>query len=518
IDFGVAKAISQPLTEQTIFTVQGQLVGTPEYMSPEQAEMSGQDIDVRSDVYSLGILLYKLLTGTVPFAPRTLRSAGFGEIVRIIREVEPLKPSTKLRTSVGTEPDDPAIVARSGPADLRTLAREVRGDLDWITMKCLAKDRTQRYASAGELAADIRRHLDHEPIVARPPSATYRLGKFARRRRVPIAVAVVVLMALAIAAYYQKKASRAELAAVTETAHRLFLEAQFGAELGSARAADHTVRTDDAIADCTRAIELNPDLAAAYALRAKLYVLQDEDDLAWRDGRRALELDPENSLALRTLGFLHLERGELEAALGSYNVGLRGSEGLPEDFHNRARLRRIFGEHQLALADHDRAVALAPDTPVVYVGRGITRRCAGDIEGAIQDFSLLASLAPRWAVQSNQWIWEMRLLRDGPGDRQAAAEALDEAQRVATDPLEIRMLDMYRGRLTADDVLAEATNDLLRCVTFYYLGAKALVDGRRDDAKSWFEQCRDTVLHRIKQFDLPEFDLARWHLEQLASY
>lgn len=290
-------------------------------------------------------------------------------------------------------------------------------------------------------------------------------------------------------------------------------------EQGSRLEPDQTRRLNEAIADATRAIALDPDLAAAHALRAKLYTRLDEKDPAWRDARRAIELDPGNSLALRTLGFLHLGQGEFEAALDAYNRGLRESEGFPEDFHNGARLHRIFGEYPLALADHDRAVALAPEVPIVYLGRGITRRFAGDIEGAIEDFSHLASLAPqKWAVQSNLWIWEMRLLRDDPGDRQAAEEALDAAQRVPTTRLEKKMLDMCHGRLTADDVLPEATSDLLRCVTFYYLGARALVEGRRGDARAWFEKCRDTALHKVKRFDLPEFDMAQWHLEHLNGH
>jgi serine/threonine protein kinase/Tfp pilus assembly protein PilF len=194
IDFGVAKAISQRLTERTMFTELGQLIGTPEYMSPEQAEMTGLDIDTRTDVYSLGVLLYELLVGVLPFESKELRSAGFDEIRRRIREQEPPKPSTRL-TTPGFDTDH---ALKSRQTDLPTLTRQLRGELDWITMKAMAKDRTQRYASASELAADILRYLKHEPVIAGPPSAMYRLGKYVRRHKVGVAAGALILMTMII--------------------------------------------------------------------------------------------------------------------------------------------------------------------------------------------------------------------------------------------------------------------------------------------------------------------------------
>ena len=193
IDFGVAKATSARLTDLTLFTEQRQLIGTPEYMSPEQAEGS-LDIDTRTDVYSLGVLLYELLTGTTPFSTKELRSAGYNEIQRIIREVEPPKPSARLTRS----PTTIAGVAARRSTEPRKLGTIIRGELDWIVMKALEKDRMRRYETANGLAMDIRRHLAGEAVVAAPPGAAYRLKKFVRRNRAIVAASAAVAAALLI--------------------------------------------------------------------------------------------------------------------------------------------------------------------------------------------------------------------------------------------------------------------------------------------------------------------------------
>ncbi len=192
IDFGVAKALNQRLSERTICTEQGQVIGTPEYMSPEQAEMSGLDIDTRSDIYSLGVVLYGLLAGLPPFEPTALRSSPFNEIQRIIREQNPPKPSTRV-SSAG---EAAAAFARKRATDPRLLAGSLRGELDWVVMKCLEKDRTRRYDTANALGMEIRRHLNDEPVLARPPSARYRLSKFISRRRGPVAAGAAIVLLL----------------------------------------------------------------------------------------------------------------------------------------------------------------------------------------------------------------------------------------------------------------------------------------------------------------------------------
>jgi hypothetical protein len=189
IDFGVAKATHQRLIEQTAFTRHGVLIGTPSYMSPEQAEMGRLTVDTTTDIYSLGVVLYELLISALPFDPDHLRRAGYAEIQRIIREMEPLPPSARL-SSLHRR----AEVALERRTPLTTLVRQLKGDLDWITLKAMEKDRTRRYASASELATDVSRYLKTEPVVARPPSLTYRAGKFLRKYRSPlIAVALTVI-------------------------------------------------------------------------------------------------------------------------------------------------------------------------------------------------------------------------------------------------------------------------------------------------------------------------------------
>lgn len=240
IDFGVAKAINQRLTEKTLFTQHATMIGTPAYMSPEQAELSGVDVDTRSDIYSLGVLLYELLTGTQPFPEQRLRSVAYAEMQRIILHEEPERPSTRLtrelapgsargapktrsvRATAGTgdpagrasgEPPEaarePRALPKAGPetacgprglpGDARAAAQALRGDLDWIILKCLEKDRNRRYETANGLAADLGRFLGHEPVVARPPNRWYAFRKTMRRHRVGFAATAAVIAALAVA-------------------------------------------------------------------------------------------------------------------------------------------------------------------------------------------------------------------------------------------------------------------------------------------------------------------------------
>jgi serine/threonine protein kinase/tetratricopeptide (TPR) repeat protein len=214
IDFGVAKALGQRLTDKTMFTEFGSIVGTLEYMSPEQAEHSQIDIDTRSDVYSLGVILYELLTGTTPLDKKRLKNAAILELLRIIKEEEPQKPSTRLSTT-----DALPSIAANRSLEPRRLSGVVRGELDWIVMKALEKDRNRRYETANGLAADILRHLQDEPVTACPPSASYRFQKFARRNKGILTAAGVVsatlLIGLVASTLATFRAQRAEKLAET---------------------------------------------------------------------------------------------------------------------------------------------------------------------------------------------------------------------------------------------------------------------------------------------------------------
>jgi serine/threonine protein kinase len=231
IDFGIAKALNQRLTARTLVTRQDQLMGTPDYMSPEQADGSGVDVDTRSDIYSLGALLYELLTGTPPFDRETLKRCSLEEIRRIIRETEPPKPSTRLTVLVAADvrrltsnsefgvrnSELDRASSRRFPQEKREFISALRGDLDWIVMKCLEKDRTRRYETANGLAMDIRRYLNDDPVLAAAPSARYRMLKFVRRHRAGLAVAAALFTVLVggviVSTWQMVRARQAEMLA-----------------------------------------------------------------------------------------------------------------------------------------------------------------------------------------------------------------------------------------------------------------------------------------------------------------
>jgi eukaryotic-like serine/threonine-protein kinase len=288
IDFGVVKAVGQQLTAKTIYTRFSQMIGTPLYMSPEQAEMSGLDVDTRSDIYSLGVLLYELLTGTTPLDHERMKTAAFDEIRRIIREEEPPRPSTRLSTLNNELASTVAVNRHLEPT---RLCSSMKRDLDWIVMKALDKDRNRRYSTAGALAQDVSRYLMDEPVEARPPSTWYRFSKFARRNKVGIStastVAVALILGTAMSVWQARVAVRErdekgtalqQARAAEATANKARLElGQFTERLNSSsillssgRAQADAERWADAYEAYTKAIAVQPKYYAAWFERGRL--------------------------------------------------------------------------------------------------------------------------------------------------------------------------------------------------------------------------------------------------------
>jgi serine/threonine protein kinase len=305
IDFGIAKATQGRLTDHTLFTAFEQFLGTPAYMSPEQAVMTSLDIDTRSDIYSLGVLLYELLTSQTPFDAKELLKAGLDEIRRTIREQEPARPSTRLITMLGA---DLTLIAKHRQSEPPTLIHLLRGDLDWIVMKALEKDRTRRYETANGLAMDIQRHMENEPVQARPPSAGYRLQKSWQRNKTAFAVATliaaVLMAATAISAWQAVRANhQARRALQAEAlAQQRLVESKANEALATQRLAD-----SEAISKFLTEVFQSPDPARD----GRTITVAETLDAA----ARKLETDLANQPASRT---------KLQATLGStyYALGL----------------------------------------------------------------------------------------------------------------------------------------------------------------------------------------------------
>jgi tetratricopeptide (TPR) repeat protein len=416
IDFGVAKATVQRLTEKTVYTELGQLIGTPEYMSPEQAEMTGADIDTRTDVYALGVILYELLVGAQPFDATELRRAGFDGMRRIIREKAPSKPSTRLSSLGDTSTDK----ARSRGTELAVLERQLRGDLDWITMKALEKDRTRRYGSPSELAEDIRRHLRHEPVVAGPPGQVYRMRKFTQRHRIAVAVATgflallvgfAILMAIQSARIARERDRAEQEAAKSEAVTDFLRDTLSSADPYGGLGREVTVL--DALGEAVRKIE--ESLESEREIKA---ALQDTIGYTYTELGRYEEAEPllRSSLAMRraVLGDEHLDVAESLFHLGL--VQLERDDPQKNDHELAAKhfgealaiYRKLLGEDSLEAAD-------------VLNALGVLRAYAGDEEEAEahyrESLAIRRKLLTEDAVEIGQSLGNLALSVLGRGIR-----------------------------------------------------------------------------------------------------
>ncbi|MBC7772639.1 MAG: serine/threonine protein kinase [Pyrinomonadaceae bacterium] len=407
IDFGIAKATASKLTEKTLFTEHRQLLGTPEYMSPEQAQGS-LDIDTRTDVYSLGVLLYELLTGSTPFNTRELRSAAFEEMRRIIREVDPPKPSTRL----GQEADTLANVAARRRIEPRKLGTLVRGELDWIVMKAMEKDRARRYETASAFGADINRYLTGDAVLAAPPGAAYRARKFVRRHRGAVlagsAVAAALLVGLVAFAWQARVASRerdvARQEAARATANNNFVENMFiAADPETNGVRDMTVLEllSKVSASVDRTLAGQPLVEAyARALLGRTFRSLGKMDQARAELERALVLQKDagetNTLymagTLRNLGLLHLDRAEPKMAFPFLQQAMHIIVGLGHDFDREAmRGYADLARAHLALGEFPECEQAISDAEAVVNSSNLIT--AGDQAYVI---SIRSQLAKTW--------------------------------------------------------------------------------------------------------------------------
>ena len=359
IDFGIAKAITGRMTEQTVFTESGQMIGTPEYMSPEQAEPGETDIDTRTDVYSLGVVLYELLAGQLPFEPSELRSRAYREIQRIIREDDPPTPSSRLSTLVTREGARATQIAAVRRLDAAALARTLRTELEWIPLKAMRKDRRERYESPAGLARDVENYLSGRPLLAAPESTSYRVRKYVRRNRGLVAgssaVLAAILAGLAVATWQWREAEGARTEAVTarDAADRARSEAESQRDAAESARKEAESQQQAAVAARDRAENLAAVMASGRALDAARAADPDAVD---REAAVLRDLGRGDGFPARLAGAIADQSDGKAIALEHAGMPGGGETGLPEAVVQRM-LDRVMGGAMKGAS----AIALSPD-------------------------------------------------------------------------------------------------------------------------------------------------------------
>jgi len=463
IDFGIAKAINQRLTEHTLFTRYSEMIGTPEYMSPEQAEMSGLDIDTRTDIYSLGAVLYELLTGVLPFDPESLRSASYEEIQRIIREEEPLTPSTRL-SALGQEAGK---IAESRSTDVVALTKRLHSELEWIPLMAMRKDRTHRYTSAYEFGHDIGNYLQGLPLIAGPESVLYRVRKVLQKHRLAVLATTVVagtlLVGFAVSTYLYVRVRQAQnavsrLEKVVEAdrslsmVQNLYAEGRYKAALGEMeRYFERNGRDDKAIllyahllysldrfgeaeAELTRLLESPPQIAGpAHCLLATIYMGSNPD-------KAEVHQEAGESLLPRTAEAYTLRGITADGSMSTIEWLSKALELDPAYYparKGRALASYAVRNYATMATDAEAMVVMRPKDALGYALRAIARREAGQCDMAMEDHNRAISLCdspdelPELHDQRRRTLTQMR-------EYQAALRDAQHCVRLRPD-------DLYSG-------------------------------------------------------------------------
>ena len=397
IDFGVAKATAGRLTEKTMFTSLGQIIGTIEYMSPEQAMRNQLDIDTRSDVYSLGVVLYELLCGDTPFDKRRLRAAAIDELLKIIREEEPLKPSTRLSGSETL----PSVAANRSTEPVK-LSALVRGELDWIVMKALDKERDRRYETANGFARDIQRYLNDEAVQACPPSTLYRFRKFGSRNKAALTTASILGLALLV--------TIVGVAGSIGWAvrNRAAIEEQVARErsaLSHSNDGRTLLRKGDlsgAVREFRMVTELDPEGAEAFYDLAEALHAQGDVTGAIREYERAIDTTPDNAEYHNRLGRALIDQADLEGAMRAFHTSITLNPEYADAYFNLARAHKLSGDLKEAKRLYQRTIAIDPDHKTAHQNLGLIFKEQGNIENAIRELRTAVEIDPQYALAQRQ--------------------------------------------------------------------------------------------------------------------